>query len=126
MNITMSKIKKMSPQFLVMDLDRSIQFYTQKLGFRLEFRYEDFYASIIKDGCSIHLKCGKPTIEERSNKRENNDLDVVFSIENVESLHEEFLDKAVEVIQPLCERPYGKEFYIVDPDRYILAFLEEA
>jgi len=25
----------------------------------------------------------------------------------------------------LCDRPYGKEFYIADPDGYILAFLEE-
>jgi catechol 2,3-dioxygenase-like lactoylglutathione lyase family enzyme len=122
---TQSKIKKMSPQFLVTDIEHSIEFYTKKLGFDLEFRYEDFYAGIIKDSCSIHLKSGKPSIEERKSKRENDDLDIVFSVEAVEDLYQEFVNKSVEIIQPLCDRPYGKEFYIADPDGYILAFLEE-
>jgi len=122
---TQSKIKKMSPQFLVTDIEHSIDFYIKKLGFDLEFRYEDFYAGLIKDGFSIHLKSGKPSIEERKTKREKEDLDIVFSVEAVEDLYEEFMSKSIEIIQPLCDRPYGKEFYIADPDGYILAFLEE-
>ena len=123
---TRSKIKKMSPQFLVTDIEHSIDFYIKKLDFDLEFRYEDFYAGIIKDGYSIHLKLGKPSIEERKSKKENEDLDIVFSVEGVEELYEDFINKSIEIIQPLCHRPYGKEFYIADPDGYILAFLEEA
>jgi predicted enzyme related to lactoylglutathione lyase len=123
---TYSKLKKMSPQILVSDISRSIEFYTKNLGFDVDFRYEDFYAGIIKDGCSIHLKSGNPSTEERKNKRENQDLDIVFSIEGAEDLYNEFLNKSVEITQPLCDRPYGKEFYIADPDGYILAFLEEA
>ena len=122
---TEPKIKKMSPQFLVADIEHSIEFYTKKLGFDIEFRYEDFYAGIIKDNYSIHLKSGKPSIKERKNKRENTDLDIVFSVEGVKDLYEELMNKSVEIVQPLCERPYGNEFYIVDPDGYILAFLEE-
>ena len=122
---TESKIKKMSPQFLVADIEHSIEFYTKNLGFDVEFRFEDFYAGIIKDNYSIHLKSGKPSIEERKSKRENVDLDLVFSVEGVEDLYEEFVNKSVEIIQPLCDRPYGKEFYIADPDGYILAFLED-
>lgn len=122
---TQTRIKKMSPQLLVTDIEHSIEFYTKKLGFDVEFRYEDFYAGIIKNGYSIHLKSGKPSIEERKSKRENVDLDIVFSVEGVEELYEEFVNKSVEIIQPLCERPYGREFYIADPDGYILAFLEE-
>jgi catechol 2,3-dioxygenase-like lactoylglutathione lyase family enzyme len=124
--IIYSKIKKMSPQILVTALDRSIEFYTKKLGFEVDFRFEDFYAGISKDGCSIHLKSGTPSAEERKNKRENEDLDIVFSVENVEDLYNELVSKSVEITQPLCDRPYGKEFYIADPDGFILAFLEEA
>jgi catechol 2,3-dioxygenase-like lactoylglutathione lyase family enzyme len=115
----------MSPQLLVTDIEHSIEFYTKKLGFDLEFRYEDFYAGIIKDSHSIHLKSGKPSIEERKNKKENDDVDIVFSVEDVEELYEEFVNNSVEIIQPLCDRSYGKEFYVADPDGYILAFLEE-
>jgi len=122
---TESKIKKMSPQFLVADIEHSIEFYTKKLDFEVDFRYEDFYAGIIKDNYSIHLKSGKPSIEERESKRENIDLDIIFSVEGVENLYEELMNKSVEIVQPLCDRPYGKEFYIADPDGYILAFLEE-
>jgi predicted enzyme related to lactoylglutathione lyase len=124
--ITQSKIKKMSPQLLVTNLSGSITFYTEKLGFDLEFQYQDFYAGIIKEGCSIHLKSGKPSAQERINKREHNDLDIVFSVENVERLYEELVKKSIDIVQPLCDRPYGKEFYIVDPDGYIFGFLEEA
>ena len=122
---TESKIKKMSPQFLVTDIEHSIEFYKKKLGFELEFRYEDFYAGINKDGYSIHLKSGKPSIDERKRKRENVDLDIVFSVEGIEDLYEELVNRSIEIIQPLCARPYGREFYIADPDGYILAFLEE-
>ncbi len=118
-------IKKMSTQFLVTDIARSIEFYTNKLGFELEFFYEDFYAGIIKDGCSIHLKSGHPSREERENKQEHNDLDIIFSITGVEQLYEVFLKGAMDFVQPLCDQPYGREFYIADPDGYILAFLEE-
>lgn len=31
---------------------------------------------------------------------------------------------AIEIIQPLRTIPYGKEFYITDPDGYIIGFLE--
>jgi len=123
--VAQSKIKKMSPQLLVTDLDNSITFYSEKLGFELEFRYEDFYAGIIKDGFSLHLKSGKPSMEERKNKRENNDLDIVFSVKNVEELFQECIKKSIDIVHPLCERPYGKEFYIADPDGYIFAFLQE-
>ena len=124
--IAYSRIKQMSPQFLVADINRSIDFYTDKLGFDIDFRYEDFYAGIIKDGFSIHLKSGQPSIEERKNKRNNEDLDVVFSVDGIEDLYRGLADKFVKFTQPLRKMPYGKEFYVADPDGYIISFLEEA
>ena len=119
-----SKIKGMSTQFLVTDINRSIEFYANKLGFDLEFSYQDFYSGITKDGYSIHLKLAKPAIEERENKRNNQHLDIIFSVDEIEALYEDLKNQSVEVIQPLRDRPYGKEFYITDPDGYIIAFLE--
>jgi len=116
----------MSPQLLVADINRSIEFYAKKLGFEIDFRYEDFYAGISKDGCSIHLKVGKPSLEERQNKRKNEDLDIVFSVTNIEDLFEELKTYPIEFTQPLRKMDYGKEFYIIDPDGYIISFLEEA
>jgi predicted enzyme related to lactoylglutathione lyase len=123
--LTYSKIKNMSPQLLVADINRSVEFYQKQLGFNLDFRHEDFYAGISKDGFSIHLKTGNPSMEERRNKRKNEDIDIMFSVDNVKDLYEQFNRKSVEVIQPLRKMDYGNEFYILDPDGYIIAFLEE-
>lgn len=61
---------------------------------------------------------------ERENKRENNHLDIVFRVEAVIDLYDELVNKSVEIVLPLCDQPYGREFYITDPDGYILTFLE--
>src|SRR6476620_8684593 len=98
---TDSKIKKMSPQFLVADLVRSIEFYTKKLGFDIDFLYEDFYVGMIKNGFSIHLKTGQPLIDVRLNKKDNEHLDIIFSVENIDYLYQDLLNKSVDVIQPL-------------------------
>ncbi|GAA3978024.1 VOC family protein [Mucilaginibacter dorajii] len=72
------KIKNMSPLFVVADLEQSIDFYTQKLGFEIDFRYEDFYAGITRDGFSIHLKSGYPANEERTSRHDNEHVNITF------------------------------------------------
>jgi catechol 2,3-dioxygenase-like lactoylglutathione lyase family enzyme len=109
----------MSPQLIVSDMERSLDFYTQKLGFSINFRYEDFYAGIGCSGHSIHLKCGEVSSEERTRKRKNEDIDIVFGITDLEAFYEELQSKEVQITQPLREMPYGKEFYFSDPDGYI-------
>ncbi len=115
-------ISCMSPQFVVSDLDKSLQFYTEQLSFDINFRYEDFYAGIGCDGHSIHLKAGSPSREERERRRKDEDLDLYFGVTDIDSYYEHILSRDIEVIQPMRKMPYGKEFYIVDPDGYILGF----
>jgi catechol 2,3-dioxygenase-like lactoylglutathione lyase family enzyme len=122
--ITDYKIKKMSPLFLVADIERSIEFYTKKLGFSIDFRYEDFYAGIIKDGFSIHLKTGEHSIDIKQNKKGNGHIDITFAVEDIELLYKVFSIRSMEITQPLRGMPYGKEFYVADLDGHILAFLE--
>ena len=117
-------IKQMSPQMLVIDIERSLQFYIEVLGFQLDFRYGDFYAGIVMQHFSIHLKKGKRTAAEIENRKYNEDLDILFSVEDIENVHEEFVKKSMNFIQPLRIMPYGKEFYISDPDGNTIGFIE--
>jgi predicted enzyme related to lactoylglutathione lyase len=119
---TVPVLKKMSPQLPVAHIEHSIEFYTKKLGFSLDFRYEDFYAGIVKDGHSIHLKSGP--IAGSDGKRKE-DLDIIFSVDSIERLYEDVLSKSIEIVQPLRDMPYGREFYIADPDGNLIAFIEE-
>jgi catechol 2,3-dioxygenase-like lactoylglutathione lyase family enzyme len=50
------KISLVIPQLRTTDLAASIRFYTEQLGFTLDFRYEDFYAGIRSGNHVIHLK----------------------------------------------------------------------
>jgi catechol 2,3-dioxygenase-like lactoylglutathione lyase family enzyme len=45
-----------TPQLRTTDLDRSIRFYTERLGLELAFRHGDFYAGIRSPGGGFHLK----------------------------------------------------------------------
>jgi predicted enzyme related to lactoylglutathione lyase len=119
---TVPVLKKMSPQLPVSQIEQSIEFYTKKLGFSLDFRYEDFYAGIVKDSHSIHLKSG--TQMERGTN-ENQDVAIIFSVDRIEHLYEDVLSKSIEIVQPLRDMPYGREFYIADPDGNHIAFMEE-
>jgi catechol 2,3-dioxygenase-like lactoylglutathione lyase family enzyme len=123
-NTTHLKIKNLSPLLLVSELEASIQFYN-RLGFETAFRYEDFYAGIAKDGYTIHLKSGKPAKADRESRRKNEDLDIVFSVEAIAGLYEALMNMPVNIIQSLREMPYGREFYVTDPDGYILGFVAE-
>jgi catechol 2,3-dioxygenase-like lactoylglutathione lyase family enzyme len=50
------QISGIIPQLRTTDLAASIEFYTGTLGFTLEFRYEDFYASVRSGPHAVHLK----------------------------------------------------------------------
>jgi predicted enzyme related to lactoylglutathione lyase len=121
MSFTVPEFKKMSPLVHVTHIEQSIEFYTKKLGFSLEFRYEDFYAGIIKDGHSIHLKSGKSHWRYENQK---DDLDINFAVEHIEILYNILLSKSIKIIQPLRAMPYGREFYIADPDGNHIGFVE--
>ena len=50
------KVTDLKPQLRTTDLERSIRFYTEALGFELAFRFKDFYAGIRAGNRQFHLK----------------------------------------------------------------------
>jgi catechol 2,3-dioxygenase-like lactoylglutathione lyase family enzyme len=50
------RITGIVPQLRTTDMASSIRFYTEKLGFSVEFQYQDFYAGIRAGGQIFHLK----------------------------------------------------------------------
>ena len=122
-SITNFRIKQMSAQLQVSSIERALEFYTGKLGFKIDFRYEDFYAGIIKDGCSIHLKIGDLPLAQKQ-PDDDGFIKLLFSVDHIQDLYNELSGKSVNIIQPLRQMPYGIEFYIADPDGNVIAFLE--
>lgn len=114
----------MSPLLVVSDLKRSIQFYTGPLGFEVNFVHGGFYAGLGIGNHSIHLKAGTPSSSERQRRRENEDVDLIFGVKDLDGLYEQVCSQKIEIIQPLRVMPYGREFYVSDPDGYVLAFFD--
>jgi predicted enzyme related to lactoylglutathione lyase len=119
-----AKIKQITPILRVINLEVAIQFYVEQLCFTLDFTYEDFYAGIEKDGHLVHLKMVDAIAGEDFMRRNDEDVCLLFSVNDIAGLFQEISEKPVEIVQRLREMPYGKEFYIADPDGNLIAFVE--
>ena len=120
------QITGIAPQFLVDDLDRAVAYYRDRLGFELDFIYESFYASVSRDGFAIHLKHAPKLAAERAHRKQHEHLDAHVSVSGIRELFTEMQTRGAEVIKPLEERPWAcVDFYVEDPDGYILCFSEQ-
>ena len=121
----MASISTAAPQFLVSSLSDAITFYEKRLGFRCNFIYLDFYASISRDGATIHLKCAPRLDAERAHRKPGEHLDAFLPVSGIDELHAELVGRGAPIMTPLEKRPWGtREFHVEDPDGYILCFSE--
>ncbi|MGB6448637.1 MAG: VOC family protein [Xanthobacteraceae bacterium] len=61
----------------------------------------------------------------RAHRRDNEHLDIYASVIGVAALHDACTAKGVAILKPLERTPWGtKDFYIADPEGYIIAFGE--
>lgn len=124
MNDSQPSLSHIAPVFRVSDLARSIRFYEEQLGFELEFLYEGFYASVRRESCYIHLKRAAPATRDQKEFESAEELDACVMVSSAESLAAEFSTAGVSFSVPLRTMPYGIEFYVRDPDGYIIGFLQ--
>ena len=126
MNDAEGSLTYIAPVLRVVDLTRSLAFYRDQLGFDLDFCYEEFYASVSRDGCRIHLQCAQPTSRDQAAFERAEFIDACIAVRNVEALAATFRSADVPFAVPLREMPYGVEFYVRDPDGYVLGFIQPA
>jgi catechol 2,3-dioxygenase-like lactoylglutathione lyase family enzyme len=124
MRASASRLKYVAPVLRVADLQRSLTYYREQLGFELEFDYEGFYASVIRDGCRVHLNCAAPLERDQKAFETAEHLDACFGVEDAEALSNAFALSGAAFSVPLRNMPYGREFYVRDADGYILGFVE--
>ena len=113
-----------APVLHVADLARSVAFYRDRLEFDVVFTYEGFYAEMSRDGCRIHLDCAPPAPRDQAAFERDEHIDVCIVVADAELLWTGFASKGVSVSVELRDMPYGSEFYVRDPDGYILGFVQ--
>ena len=116
------RLTSLAPQFLVDDLARSMTCY-QKLGFTFGEPWDGFYAIGVLDGLELHLKEASKNCAERRHRREQEDLDAAAGVDGIEAFYERCVANGATILRPLAATAWGtKDFYIEDPDGYVIAF----
>ena len=117
-----TRVTSFAPQFLVDDLARSIASY-QKIGFSFGEPWEGCYAIGRLDGLEVHLKEAPRNQAERQWRRDNEHLDAAAGVDGIEAFYEQCVVNGVTIIKSLEATAWGtKDFYIEDPDGYIISF----
>ncbi|HEX6731817.1 MAG TPA: VOC family protein [Pyrinomonadaceae bacterium] len=119
---TKPRVTSFAPQFLVDDLARSIAYY-EKLGFTFGEPWDEFYAIGELDGLELHLKEAPRYDAERRHQREHEHLDAAAGVDGIEAFYARCVANGATILKPLSATAWGtKDFYIEDPDGYIIAF----
>jgi catechol 2,3-dioxygenase-like lactoylglutathione lyase family enzyme len=119
---TKPHVTSFAPQFLVDDLARSIAYY-EKLGFTFDEPWDGFYAIGELDGLELHLKEAPKNQDERRYRRENEHIDASAGVDGIEAFFSQCVANGVTILKPLAPTEWDtKDFYVEDPDGYIISF----
>ena len=117
-----------APYFIVDDVVATAHFYRDKLGFSfVRFWGEPpCFTIMTRSGAAIMLSQFERSGLMRPNSVADPDggaWDAYIWIDNADVLYEEFGQKGVTVIQPICDQPYGcRDFTIRDCNGHTLGF----
>jgi catechol 2,3-dioxygenase-like lactoylglutathione lyase family enzyme len=120
-------LEAISPCFIVTDVNRTLAFYCDKLGFQNRFREPDldpFFAIVGRDAAQIFVKAEKDVLPRPNHTRHRHmRLDAFVYVEDPDVLAAELSGRGVEFISPLKDTSDGlRGFEIRDPDGYVLFF----
>jgi catechol 2,3-dioxygenase-like lactoylglutathione lyase family enzyme len=125
--MTRATTQAISPFFIVGNVDQTIAFYRDKLGFETRFQEPDrnpFFAIIGRDGAQIFSKSDKDTAPLPNTKRNPSmRWDAFVYAPDPVALAAEFAGHGAIFSVPLKDTHDGlRGFEICDPDGYVLFF----
>jgi catechol 2,3-dioxygenase-like lactoylglutathione lyase family enzyme len=116
------------PQLLVTDVEKSCEFYCDKLGFTLVFSYgkPPYYAQVARDGARLNLRSVDRPVTEPTVRDREELLSVSMTVATaaeIKLLFVEFQSAGAAFRQTLKKQPWGaKNFIVEDPDGNLLLF----
>jgi len=125
--MTRAATTAISPSFIVSDVDQTIAFYRDKLGFETRFLQPErkpFFAIIGRDGAQIFIKAEKDIAPVPNSKRHPHlRWDAFVYAPDPDALAAEFAGNGAAFNVPLKDTHDGlRGFEICDPNGYLLFF----
>jgi uncharacterized glyoxalase superfamily protein PhnB len=125
------QLTKLTPNLVVSNVERSIAFYRDVLGFTVQATVPDVspyvFAVVQSGGVEIFLNAPEPVFAEYpplTDRRLGGTLTLFVHVDDVRAAHESLKDRVV-VVMPLETKWYGvTEFAFTDPDGYVITFAQ--
>ena len=124
----MPNLSYVSPFFIVTNLQSSISFYVDKLGFEVRFmgpENDPYFAIVGRDNVSIMIKEIAPGIGPIPNNTRHGwaRWDAYVSVADPDGLFEEYQQAGITFQQPLMDNSDNlRGFEVADADGYVLYF----
>ena len=101
----------------VSNVDASIRFFTEVLGFNRDFRFGD-YAGVERENCLIHL-----SLHSNPNTGIPGSGGVYVFCDQVDTYHKMLKDRGATIDGEPKDYPYGmRDFVVIDPDGNKVSF----
>ncbi len=121
-------LKKLTPNLMVEDVNRTIAFYKDRLGFEVMFlgpNDDPYFAMLKRDGVHLMLKAITPAVQPTPNPSRHHwaRWDAYIYTPDPDALAEEFTSRGVSFRDPLGNNSDQlRGFEVVDADGYVLYF----
>jgi catechol 2,3-dioxygenase-like lactoylglutathione lyase family enzyme len=123
---------RLTPNLVVRDVERSVRFYCDVLGFEMDKHVPDqqpfVFASVRGGGVEIFFNQHETVVGEYPAFKDvplGGTFTLYLAMQGVDDLHKEVQERRIPVVMPIETKFYGvREFAIADPDGYLLTLAE--
>jgi lactoylglutathione lyase len=131
MGVHMPQFTKLTPNLLVANVERSLEFYTKTLGFERGMTVPDaspfVFGAVTAGAIEIFFNDAATAVKEYpafGGKPLGATGTLFIEVEEIDALHDR-IKPDVAIVMPIVTQWYGmREFAIADPDGYVITFAQ--
>ena len=114
----MVRLSRIAPELPLSNLQASLAYYEQKLGFRVAMELpEQDYAIVERDDIAVHLF--------QADTQDHIRVGIHIFTNDLDELHNELSQRGASVTQPIERKPWGtRDFRVKDASGNVIKFTE--
>jgi catechol 2,3-dioxygenase-like lactoylglutathione lyase family enzyme len=117
MSEEVSRITSVVAQLRTNDLERTIRFYTEYLGFDVDFRNEDFYAGVRAGNSVVHLKLDDSDDPSIDYVKQRGHFHLYLETLDAAAAANAIEKKGIELVDKVHETAWGTKEFVVEDDQ---------